>query len=172
MFDFAWSEILLIGAVALIAIGPKDMPAALKTVSTMIKKARKMAGEFQSHVDEMMRDADLADVRKTFTDLKSMNLPDMIEKHVDPDRTIRSTIEQDLSPSSLDFTSPAATGTEATTAVTEEIVAEPPAPVYPPVDPAIPAFIPPSLLPKPAAEATEAEPPAFIPPEIAARHQN
>ena len=52
MFDFAWSEIVLIGAVALIAIGPKDMPAAIRTVSNMVKKARRMAAEFQTHVDE------------------------------------------------------------------------------------------------------------------------
>ena len=48
MFDFAWSEIGLIGVVALIAIGPKDMPAAIKAVTGMIKKARRMAGEFQT----------------------------------------------------------------------------------------------------------------------------
>ena len=64
MFDFAWSEIVLIGAVALIAIGPKDMPAAIRTVSSMVKKARRMAAEFQTHVDEMVREADLGDVQE------------------------------------------------------------------------------------------------------------
>ena len=59
MFDFAWSEIALIGVVALIAIGPKDMPVAIRAVTDMIKKARRMAGEFQTHVDEMVREADL-----------------------------------------------------------------------------------------------------------------
>src|SRR5277367_6413646 len=90
MFDFAWSEILLIGAVALIAIGPKDMPAAIRTVSGMIKKARRMAAEFQTHVDEMVREADLGDVKKAFSDI-----PSLLEKHVDPDRSIRSTFEED-----------------------------------------------------------------------------
>lgn len=171
MFDFAWSEIMLIGAVALIAIGPKDMPAAIKTVSTMVKKARKMAAEFQSHVDDMMRDADLADVKKTFTDLKNLNLPDLVEKHIDPDRTIRSTVERDLlSTSDSDLTDQTPAAIEAALAV-EEPAPEPPAPVYPPVDPSIPAFIPPSLLPKPAIEAAQPEVPAFIPPEVAARRQ-
>jgi len=63
MFDFAWSEIALIGVVALIAIGPKDMPAAIKSVTDVIKKARRMASEFQTHVDEMVRDANLQEVR-------------------------------------------------------------------------------------------------------------
>ena len=70
MFDFAWSEIMLIGIVALIAIGPKDLPVAMKAVTGMIKKARRMAAEFQTHVDDMMRDADLKEVRDQINELK------------------------------------------------------------------------------------------------------
>ena len=86
MFDFAWSEILLIGVVALIAIGPKDMPAAIRTVSRAVKKARRMAAEFQTHVDEMVREADLGDVRKTFSEIRNFDIPGALEKHIDPDR--------------------------------------------------------------------------------------
>jgi len=75
MFDFAWSEIMLIGAVALIAIGPKDMPAAIRTVTGMIKKARRMASEFQTHVDDMVREAELGDVKQAFNDLRRMMSP-------------------------------------------------------------------------------------------------
>ncbi len=81
MFDFAWSEIVLIGAVALIAIGPKDMPAAIRTVTGMIKKARRMAAEFQTHVDEMVREADLGDVKKAFNDIRNMDITAALEKH-------------------------------------------------------------------------------------------
>src|ERR1700712_3224217 len=95
MFDFAWSEILLIGAVALIAIGPKDMPAAIRTVSGMIKKARRMAAEFQTHVDEMVREADLGDVKKAFSDIRNLDIPSLMEKHIDPDRSIRQTFADD-----------------------------------------------------------------------------
>jgi len=63
MFDFAWSEIALIAGVALVVIGPKDLPVALRAISGFVKKARRMAGEFQTHVDEMMRDADLKSAR-------------------------------------------------------------------------------------------------------------
>ncbi len=95
MFDFAWSEIVLIGAVALIAIGPKDMPAAIRTVSGMIKKARRMAAEFQTHVDEMVREADLGDVKKAFNDIRNLDIAGALEKHVDPDRSIRNTFAED-----------------------------------------------------------------------------
>src|ERR1700761_1202328 len=94
MFDFAWSEIVLIGAVALIAIGPKDMPAAIRTVSSMIKKARRMAAEFQTHVDEMVREADLGDVKKAFNDICNMDIAGAMEKNIDPARSIRSTCDE------------------------------------------------------------------------------
>src|ERR1700676_1619216 len=66
MFDFAWSEIALIAGVALVVIGPKDLPVAIRAISGFIKKARRMAGEFQTHVDEMVSDPDRS-LRDTFS---------------------------------------------------------------------------------------------------------
>ena len=71
MFDFAWSEIAIIGVVALVAIGPKDMPVALRAVAGMVKKARKMASEFQTHVDQMVKDADLGDLKNQIDDIRN-----------------------------------------------------------------------------------------------------
>jgi Tat protein translocase TatB subunit len=68
MFDFAWSEFALIAVVAMIAIGPKDMPAAIRAVTGWVKKARRMAAEFQTHVDEMVREADLSEVRASINE--------------------------------------------------------------------------------------------------------
>lgn len=64
MFDMSWGEIMVIGGVALIVIGPKDLPKALRTVGQMTAKVRRMAGEFQSQFNEAMREAELEDVRK------------------------------------------------------------------------------------------------------------
>ncbi len=64
MFDMSWGEIMVIGGVALIVIGPKDLPKALRTVGQMTNKVRRMAGEFQSQFSEAMREAELEDVRK------------------------------------------------------------------------------------------------------------
>ena len=124
MFDFAWSEIVLIGAVALIAIGPKDMPAAIRTVSSMIKKARRMAAEFQTHVDEMVREADLGDVKKAFTDIRNLDLTSTLEKHVDPDRTIRNTFAEN--PFEPTYPTPSPVPGEVST-LEEVTVAAPPA---------------------------------------------
>ena len=91
MFDFAWSEIALIVVVAVIFIGPKDLPVAIKAVTEMIKKARRMAGEFQTHVDEMVRDADLQDVRNSINEIRNFDLKGTVERAVDPDGSLRST---------------------------------------------------------------------------------
>lgn len=64
MFDMSWGEIMVIGGVALIVIGPKDLPKALRTVGQMTAKVRRMASEFQGQFSEAMREAELQDVRK------------------------------------------------------------------------------------------------------------
>lgn len=63
MFDMSWGEVMVIGTVALIVIGPKDLPKALRTVGRMTTKMRRMAHEFNSQVHEAMREAELDDVR-------------------------------------------------------------------------------------------------------------
>ena len=74
MFDFAWSEIALIAVVAMIAIGPKDMPVAIRAVTGWVKKARRMAAEFQTHVDEMVREADLSEVRASINEIRNFDI--------------------------------------------------------------------------------------------------
>ncbi|ACA16938.1 twin-arginine translocation protein, TatB subunit [Methylobacterium sp. 4-46] len=64
MFDMSWGEVMLIGGVALIVIGPKDLPRALRTVGQMTAKLRRMAGEFQAQFNEAMREAELDEVRR------------------------------------------------------------------------------------------------------------
>jgi sec-independent protein translocase protein TatB len=64
MFDLSWGEVLVIGGVALIVIGPKDLPKALRTVGQMTAKMRRMAGEFQAQFNEAMREAELDEVKK------------------------------------------------------------------------------------------------------------
>jgi sec-independent protein translocase protein TatB len=166
MFDFAWSEIALIAAVALIAIGPKDMPVAIRAITDVIKKARRMAGEFQTHVDEMLREANLDEVRGHINDIRNFDVRGMIEKSVDPDGALRDTFASNP----LEPTVPAAASPVVEEiAVSEPVVAELEKPAEP-ARPQMPAFIPPNMAPPPvacaAAPAAEPEAPAFIPPEV------
>src|SRR5947209_14556190 len=64
MFDFSWSELLLIGLVALIFIGPKELPGVLRTLGQWMSKIRRMAGDFQNQFHDAMREAELADLKK------------------------------------------------------------------------------------------------------------
>jgi sec-independent protein translocase protein TatB len=69
MFDINWSELVVIGVVALIVIGPKELPAVLRAIGQWTTKIRRMAGEFQSQFQEAMREAEMADLKKQVDDL-------------------------------------------------------------------------------------------------------
>jgi sec-independent protein translocase protein TatB len=70
MFDIGWSELLVIGVVALIAIGPKELPGVLRMVGQWMGKARRMAAEFQGQFQEAMREAEMADLKKSFDEVR------------------------------------------------------------------------------------------------------
>jgi sec-independent protein translocase protein TatB len=69
MFDISWGELLLIGVVALIVIGPKELPSVLRTVGQWMTKLRRMANEFQGQFQEAIREAEMADLKKEVDDL-------------------------------------------------------------------------------------------------------
>jgi sec-independent protein translocase protein TatB len=71
MFDIGWSELLVIGVVALIAIGPKELPGVLRMVGQWAGKVRRMASEFQGQFQEAMREAEMADLKKKFDEASS-----------------------------------------------------------------------------------------------------
>lgn len=70
MFDIGWSEMLVIGAVALIAIGPKELPGVLRMVGQWVGKAKRMAADFQGQFQEAMREVEVADLQKQFDEVK------------------------------------------------------------------------------------------------------
>ena len=102
MFDLAWSEIALIGVVALVVIGPKDLPEAIRGVARGVQKLRRMASEFQTHADELVREAKLDEVRNQIHEVRSavneirnFDLRGEVEKHVDSDGSIRRSFQDD-----------------------------------------------------------------------------
>jgi sec-independent protein translocase protein TatB len=70
---FSWSEILLIAVVALIFIGPKELPAVLHKMGQAANKVRRSAEEFRRHFDDAMREAGYQDIHKSVNDLRSLN---------------------------------------------------------------------------------------------------
>jgi sec-independent protein translocase protein TatB len=89
MFDIGWSELAVIAVVALVVIGPKDLPKALHTVGKWVAKARSLAREFQNNVDDMVRQAELDELRKQVEQARNFNLTQELEKTIDPDGALR-----------------------------------------------------------------------------------
>ncbi len=95
MLDLSWGEIVLIGAVAVIFIGPKELPGALRTMGKFMGKARTMAREFQNNVDDMIREAELQEIQKkvqSATNLASGGITGAIQNAIDPKGEIQKAI--------------------------------------------------------------------------------
>ena len=87
MFDISWTEFLLIGVVALIVIGPKELPAVLRTLGQYTRKVRSMAADFQGQFQEAMREAEMADLKQQVEDIAT----DI--KQYDPLKDVRADVE-------------------------------------------------------------------------------
>ncbi len=120
MFDIGWSEMAVIALIALVVIGPKELPNAMRIAAKWARKARSMAREFQSGVDDMIREADLDDARKALDTAKTLDMGKVLEDTVDPTGSLREEAE-DLRNTARSDGSP-----EATAAAEEEAGAEEP----------------------------------------------
>ena len=144
MFDIGWSEIAVIAVVALIAIGPKELPGVLRMVGQWMGKARKMAAEFQGQFQEAMREAEMADLKKSFDEVKEAasgfaggNIMTSLQKDVtsalridDPDKPM----DPQVAPAAEVATTPAietATSTDAPATSSDALATSSDAPVIP-----------------------------------------
>ncbi len=71
MFDVGWSELLIVGVVALLVVGPKELPGLLRTIGRFIGMIKRQAGEFRSQFDEAMNEAEMQELKKQVTDIRS-----------------------------------------------------------------------------------------------------
>jgi sec-independent protein translocase protein TatB len=185
MFDIGWSELLVIGVVALVVIGPKELPGVLRTVGQMVGKLRRMAGEFQGQFQEALREAELDGLKKSFTDftedanksiagaLPSNPLLD-IENEV---KAATASIEgrKDEPATKVEDATAQATGIDAATAAVEAQLPKPeePAPLEPYAFEDIVSGTVPEPLPAAQTTPVEAKPldakPAAVEPDAAVR---
>jgi sec-independent protein translocase protein TatB len=115
MFDISWTEFLLIGIVALIVIGPKELPNVMRTMGQWTRKVRSMAADFQNQFHEAMREAEMADLKKQVDEIAQ----DV--KEYDPLKDVRADVEaigRDLSTNpSMNLSKDAGKGPESPAAI-------------------------------------------------------
>jgi sec-independent protein translocase protein TatB len=173
MFDLGWTEIAVIVVVAVVVIGPKDLPAAVRGVAHQLSRLRRWAGEMRGTLDEVVREAKLEDVRDQINEIRNFDVRGEVERAVDPTGDLKKTFQDDPLRDPVPAWTPppppktAAETPDAPAFVPPQTLAPlppvaPPPPVAPaPAAPAAPSFLPPST-PAPIG-VSAAEPPAPIP---------
>jgi sec-independent protein translocase protein TatB len=134
MFNLGWGELVVIGIVALIAIGPKELPTVLRTLGLWMGKVRRMANEFQGQFQEALREAEFADLKKHADDLSSSvtefsNIDPLADVQKDVERTFEETPAVEAAPPAT----PAVEATSPTPAALPE-----PAPPLPEIEVPLP----------------------------------
>src|SRR5215467_232930 len=93
LLDFGWSELMLIGVVALIVIGPKDLPKALRVAGFWVRKARTLSREFQSSIEQMVREAELDEMRQELKKATEIDLEKEFRQTVDPTGSLAESLK-------------------------------------------------------------------------------
>jgi sec-independent protein translocase protein TatB len=128
MFDLGWGKIIIIAVIALVVIGPKELPAVLRTVGQWMGKIRRMAAEFQGQFQEAMREAEMADLKKSIDAITDATRG--IGSGLDPISSVSKDIESAFAdkPEAATPATPPVAGEPAAAPTTEpSVAAEPPA---------------------------------------------
>src|SRR5688572_21689376 len=88
MFDIAWMELLVIGTVAVLVLGPKELPRAMRSMAKILRQAGRLKSEFQLHLNDLVRQADLEDLRRDVNAFAGKNIGAEARKLLDPNDTV------------------------------------------------------------------------------------
>ncbi len=84
MFDFGWWELAFVAVLMILVLGPKELPHAMRSIARFMRKARRLASEFQGHMDDLIREAELDEVKNTVRSIKNQDMNKLINETVDP----------------------------------------------------------------------------------------
>lgn len=102
LFDIGWPELMLIGVIALVVIGPKDLPRAMRIAGYWMRKARSMSREFQNSIDQMIREAELDEMREEMKKVTEFDIEGEFHKTVDPTGELAGSIRPGELPDHFD----------------------------------------------------------------------
>jgi sec-independent protein translocase protein TatB len=124
MFDIGWQELFIVAVLALLVIGPKDLPRALRTMGKWVRKARALARDFQGGLDDVMREAELDGVKDQMVSASGLDIGKEIENTIDPTGDISR--DMDMSDIETDLGTAARAGPDSTAAAEAEPEQAPP----------------------------------------------
>ena len=93
MFDIGWQELFIVAVIGIIVIGPKDLPRAIAQISKWLRKARSIARDFQSGLDDVIREAELDDIRKQVEAASDLDIKKQLENSIDPDGILSADLD-------------------------------------------------------------------------------
>ncbi len=93
MFDIGWQELFIIAVLALLVVGPRDLPRTLRTVMGYVRKAKDMAREFQNGIDEVAQEVELEDIRKEANRIGQIDIAEEVNKTIDPLGTLKKDLD-------------------------------------------------------------------------------
>ncbi|NQV99601.1 MAG: twin-arginine translocase subunit TatB [Rhodospirillales bacterium] len=93
MFDIGWQELFIVAVLAMIVVGPRELPSTLRTVMSYIRKAKSMARDFQNGIDEVAREVELDDIRQEANKIAHMDLDKEIKQAVDPTGSVKESLD-------------------------------------------------------------------------------
>jgi sec-independent protein translocase protein TatB len=161
LFDLSMTELMLIGVVALVVIGPKDLPKALRVAGYWVRKARTLSREFHSSVEQMIREAELDEVRQELKKATEIDLDKEFRNTIDPTGSLAESLKPPELPRFSDADLPAASAPALQTAapVMPEAIEGGVEVAAPVASPASLAVLTEGASPTPASAVASADPP-------------
>jgi sec-independent protein translocase protein TatB len=102
MLDVGWQELFIIGVITIVVVGPEEIPKVLRTVTSWVRRIREMAREFQSGIDDIARESELADIKRDLEATANVDMDETLENIMDPGGEISSDL-YDLQKASEDL---------------------------------------------------------------------
>jgi sec-independent protein translocase protein TatB len=96
MFDIGWSELLIVAVIAIIVVGPRDLPRMLRTLGQYTRKMRSMAGEFKSQFNDALEEADLGDIKKDVESLRSLDPLKGVKDEISPFKNLGDDLKNSI----------------------------------------------------------------------------
>jgi len=97
MFGMGWWELSIVGLITILILGPKELPYAMKSLARFMRKARRLASEFQGHMDDIVKEAELGDIKQTVKSFQEKDIGGLLDNTLAPINDVKSEIQSSIS---------------------------------------------------------------------------